>query len=609
MNEHLTGAHRLYFIGTIKITSPFHIGSGESVPRPDRPDTDIPVQLDACGNPYLPATALGGLLRGTATNLVTALECWQFDHVLSLFGAARGQKEDDKNNHPSRLRLYHATLKEKEKWHGYTTVRDGVGIDRKRAAARKGALYNYEIVPAGAKFELTIELRDGSMKDQELLALILETLQQLPMAIGAKGNSGLGRLKLNIEKVVEVKLNDTNTLLRFLSQKQPFNPQCEDGKSWSSWRAEILQTNVKLKSDLEAQWRIPQAVTFTYQFTVEDPLLIRGQESPEGALDDYKERKKGLSLGTETKSIDATWIGAGVNPASRATWEPTVPGPSLRGIFRSHCERILRTLSWHYAADEAEYKRKVAASDPLDQSGKEDPKKGSHLRSSGFALQKTVKNRWDVRSGGADEQQLHKAGIEIAEAIWGDSDPGERMWGSSQWKSCVSISEVCLPKEEDRKTWRELLFQHVAINRFTGGAAEQKLFNALAITHATFEGKITVFGDELWMLGLIALLFKDLHDGFIRIGSGKTRGYGKVEGKLTQVEVKALRESKLAKTCGLPQAEDKVFQNWSWESSSKNFLDNAPTWLKTLLAKGVEELQEQVQDYTRFECRKEKEGE
>lgn len=622
MSEHLTGAHRLYFIGSIKITSPLHIGSGETVTRPDRPETDSPVQLDACGTPYLPATALGGLLRGTATNLATTLEGWTLNHVLSLFGAAR-EKERGQNqpnqNHPSRLRLCHAKLK--GRWQGYTTFRDGVGIDRQRSSARKGALYNYEIVPAGAMFELTIELRDGSVEDQKLLALTLETLQQLPTAIGAKGNSGLGQLQLNIKKVVEVKLNEPDTLLTFLSQEQPFNPRCACGKSWADWRAEVLQTSVTLKSELEAKWRVPQAVTFSYHFTVEDPLLIRGQESPEGALDDYLERKKGLSLGTETKGIDATWIGTGVNPANRATWEPTVPGPSLRGIFRSHCERILRTLSWHYAADEAEYERKVAASDPLDQSGKEDPKNGSHLRSSGFALQKTVKDRWNVRSGGgADEQTLHEAGVEIANTIWNDSDLGERMWGSSQWKSCVSVSEACLPTEEDKKDWRELLFQHVAINRFTGGAAENKLFNALAVTRATFEGTITIFGDELWMLGLVALLFKDLHDGYIRIGANKTRGYGKVKGKLTRVEVKALRGTQVASTCESSESEDKIYQKWFWQLSSDTFqdeaptcfkklLDKAPAWFKKLLKKGVEELNAQVPKYTRFECRKKEEGE
>lgn len=34
MNQELTGAKRIYILGTVKITAPLHIGSGETVPRP-----------------------------------------------------------------------------------------------------------------------------------------------------------------------------------------------------------------------------------------------------------------------------------------------------------------------------------------------------------------------------------------------------------------------------------------------------------------------------------------------------------------------------------------------------------------------------------------------
>jgi hypothetical protein len=177
------------------------------------------------------------------------------------------------------------------------------------------------------------------------------------------------------------------------------------------------------------------------------------------------------------------------------------------------------------------------------------------------------------------------------------------MWGSSQWASRVSVSEAYIPSDV-KDEWKEFLFQNVAINRFTGGAAENKLFNALPITNATFEGTITVFGDELWMLGLTALLFKDLHDSLVRIGSGKTRGRGKVKGWLTQVEVKTLKDSCVEATCHAKQpSQGQVWQTWRCTPKPDSFLCEAETWLVDLLEEGVKKLQAEVQTYTRFEHR------
>ena len=182
------------------------------------------------------------------------------------------------------------------------------------------------------------------------------------------------------------------------------------------------------------------------------------------------------------------------------------------------------------------------------------------------------------------------------------------MWGSSQWKSNVTVSEGHLLPEL-RDNWREMIFQNVAINRFTGGAAEKKLFNALAITRATFEGSITVFGDQLWMLGLIALFLKDMQDGFVRIGSGKTRGRGKMVGWLTKMEVKAISESDVASNVFQNQQihDGRLWKSGIWSTidpdKPTSFLDILDGWAPGLLEKGVQELQDVVRDYVRMECR------
>ena len=606
MGENLkTGSQRIYIVGKVKITSPLHIGSGDTVPKPYRFDTDSPIKLDYNNRPYLPATAIGGLLRGTAENLITALQGWEPKHLRSLFGDV----DEAGKQRVSRLRLHDAKIDE-SRWHGLD-LRDGVGIDRQRASARAHALYNYEIVPAGSEFSLLMELRDGDEKERQLLTLTLEALNQLPSAIGAKGNSGLGALKLKIENVVTIDLTKKDELFKFLrqnpekeSQNQEFNPEEESGEDWETWRKNNLPKLVALKTDKQPPaWRIPQEITFTYRLKVKEPLLIRGREAPESALQDYQERKNNLSFGDDMRCIDATWVGQGNNPANLkkddnqpdfVKWEPVIPGSSLRGVFRSHSERILRTLWWRYAGEDWEkYRQVVIASDvllnPKDTSEKEDD---YHLRSSGFEIQEQVSNPW----------QNEESDETIADFVWKNSDLGERMWGSSQWKSRVLVSEATIPVEQKDK-WKELLFQNVAINRFTGGASEQKLFNALAVTHATFEGSITVFGDELWMIGLIALLFKDLADRLIRVGSGKTRGRGSFDGWLEKVEVKTLSGSNIAKICKVDLADsEQVWITVNADSEKlEEFPQNVDGWLKDLLEEGVKQLNKKVQAYTKEE--------
>jgi len=611
MNKEKVGACRIYILGKIKTTAPFHIGSGEFKSREGGNDTDSPVKLNSDNKPYIPATSIGGLLRGTAENLVSVLYYWDISDVWNLFGEAC--QDDDKSNknnlHPSRLRIRNAALT--EKWDEQISIRDGVGIDRKSASARSVALYDYEIVPAGSEFSLFLELRDAETRDKQLLTLVIEALRQIPKGIGGKVKNGLGAFNLCIDKVVEIDLSDNKDLYKFLSQKNNHNP-CKDENliTWDEWRKSNIPDDIIVKSDKnKLPACVPQAVTFTYRFTVDDPLLINGQDSPEGALEDYIKRGK-FNTEDDTKGIDASWISAGTDPSCRDTWKPIVPGSSLRGVFRNHCERILRTLSLEYArqniskkpddlsdkseiekAIKEEYKRIVSASDPLEDN------KSNYLRSSGFYMQDEIKRLWNEKKQdeGDKPEKRYEDGREIASYIWCKSDLGEQMWGSSQWASRVIVSEGALT-EDWKDKWKEMLFQNVAINRFTGGASDKKLFNALALTDAEFEGKITVFGDVPWMLGLIALLFKDLQDGYVRIGSGKSRGRGKIKACLTNIEVKAIQGSQIA---GLITAsENNIWQTFCWKKEDEDYRNI------DLLKKGVCELQCEVKKYERYECRK-----
>jgi CRISPR/Cas system CSM-associated protein Csm3 (group 7 of RAMP superfamily) len=598
----MTGAKRLYLLGTIQTTAPLHIGWRAEVGVLPH-ETDQPVLLGWDGKPYIPGTSLSGVMRTVATQLVAVLKDWGLKDVLSLFGTARPKREEGEQStalqlpsHPSKLRVRHARLK--GDWRGWTEVRDGVGIDRKRGAARKGIKFDYEILPKGLEFDLWIELRDGNERDEALLAMVLTALETLPFSVGAKGGSGLGALNWRIKKAVRVDLTNKDDLLGFLMNRDDFVRQ-KEGQGWESWRTEVLKDFSFSVEENTPITRITQAFVFTYELTVQgEPLLIRGRAEPTMAFEALKERK-GIETHRGKEALDAVWIGTG-NEVEMTDWQPILPGSSLRGAFRSHCERILRTLSWHYTRKDLgekadisevyeEYCRRRAAKVDLWEGNGE--------------LRRKVEEVWEKQmkqKGLEEEQKWFEAGKEMAQIVWDGSDLAERLFGSTLWRSLVVVSEAYLKGNG----FSEMLFDHLAVERFSGGALEHKKFDTLPVTEATFEGKVAVFGDEKWALGLIALLFKDLADGLVRIGSAKTRGFGKVTAKVTRVEAFLLPNSQLAKSLRMKAEKGKVWQYRSWQLQGKfpenlQSLPNDLKDLKDLLSDCVSELNEKVKNFRR----------
>ncbi len=603
-----TGAKRLYFFGEICVNAPLHIGQGPAETF-GRHETDQSVLLDHEKQPFIPATALGGIMRSIAENLVSVLEGWGINDVVSLFGKARpemgttasreeneGEEEREVNGgiseiHISKVRLHHARLC--GEWRGWTEVRDGVGIDRKRGATREGIKFDYEVVPPGTKFNLRAELRDASDKDKVLFALVLTALESLPFAIGAKGNIGLGIIWVKLDKVVEIDLTDKNVLYKLLLNKENYVEHL-NGKRWSEWRDECLKGYFKLKEDA-ASYRVPQAVVFTYHLSTEEPILVKGRAEPTIAFDGYKKRKGYEELQREKQELDAMWIGIGKD-IDMGDWKPFLPGSSLRGVFRSHCERILRTLKWHYVqGNRQEYEQNCPAVVDLWQMDKD--------------RQARISEVWEkfmrTMSQSIEEERQFEAGSAVAKETWKSADLAERMFGSTFWKSRVTVTEAYLVEDG---SFQEMLFDHLAVERFSGGAMEGKKFDTLPVTQATFEGKIVIWGDELWMLGLVALLFKDLEEGLIRFGSSKTRGFGRLKGRLRRVDAFLLKGSRIANSLGGERGKETVgiWEHFWWDFSSRQegqnlfpaCLEEADKMsLRNLLNCGIQKLNGLVKKY------------
>ena len=86
---------------------------------------------------------------------------------------------------------------------------------------------------------------------------------------------------------------------------------------------------------------------------------------------------------------------------------------------------------------------------------------------------------------------------------------------------------------------RPRISHHVAIDRWTGGAAENLLFSVLEPADLQWEQLALAVDtrrcrDDRFALPLLLLLLRDLNDGWVQLGFGGTRGRGSIAGVETR---------------------------------------------------------------------------
>lgn len=68
----------------------------------------------------------------------------------------------------------------------------------------------------------------------------------------------------------------------------------------------------------------------------------------------------------------------------------------------------------------------------------------------------------------------------------------------------------------------------VGINRLTGGAQHNALFQQEVVEDGSFRAALILTNYELWQLRLLLWVLRDLDDGYVALGGGSTRGLGRV---------------------------------------------------------------------------------
>jgi CRISPR-associated RAMP protein (TIGR02581 family) len=219
-------------------------------------------------------------------------------------------------------------------------------------------------------------------------------------------------------------------------------------------------------------------------------------------------------------------------------WQVYLPGSSLKGVLRSHAERITRTLRIPSACDpftdrdkarqESERAEAIYCGERFK--WREEWRGNREKNSSKYAEEQ----RLEAQRRGVHPDQVEDLPPKLSNPeVYGQSCPICRLFGSTYYGGRLATTDAYAVGPAPRPESRD----GVGIDRFTGGASRGAKFDLEVITGGVFEMTLHLRNFELWQLGLVSFLLQDLKDGLIRVGMGKSRGLGKVVGAVQSVRL------------------------------------------------------------------------
>jgi CRISPR-associated RAMP protein (TIGR02581 family) len=181
-----------------------------------------------------------------------------------------------------------------------------------------------------------------------------------------------------------------------------------------------------------------------------------------------------------------------------------IPGSSLKGVFRSYAEKIARTVN-------------VKCCNPFDDT---------------FCGKKLEKQN----NGGV----IYKQSCFIC-----------RVFGSTAAASRIKFNDAYLPNGQNPLTETRT---GVAIDRVLGSVAHGP-FDFEVVTKGAFKTIIHLRNFELWQLGLLALVLRDLEEGLIPLGFGKSRGLGEVKAQVSSFGIRYIGAQQRADQTTFPNGQ------------------------------------------------------
>ena len=280
--------------GILKTCTPFMIGSGEEE------SSDSDVLRDRDGNVYIPGTSLAGVSRHFLETVGINTD--------DIFGKIDDEKEAEKktkNDIESKIKFFDAFAIHEVS----TSVRDSVRLVDK--ISLDGSKFDYEIAEAGAEFIFKIELNTCSCEEMKICSYIINGFRNGDIRIGSKTTRGFGVVDIEDIKYLQLDLTNAEEMETYINLDRDWNIV---DKPFS---AEELG-----KAQYEGVYE-----TIERDFSLKSFLFIRDYGSTKKVEDD------------DSKFVDAQTL-------TNAKENPVIPGPSIAGVIRSHCRKILDKIGY-----------------------------------------------------------------------------------------------------------------------------------------------------------------------------------------------------------------------------------------------------------------------
>ncbi len=482
-------ARRLCIEATVTAAQPLHVGGyGDTL------ETDMPLAENGWGEIYLPGTSLAGVLRAWMDRHIAGSSAW----LKQLWGDQTGAADDC----ASRLVVSDAPVKLPP---GLTVERwDGVGIDRQWGTAATGIKFDRAVLPRGATFtlRLSVDLPDEAQDANHIragLGHLLAALQSGQLRLGAATTRGLGKITLD-PLSLKIRKQDWSSRAGVLAVLGAPN-QSSAGK---------LLTIQDLKdADPACQVNPMDWLDIVIDWQPVGPLMVKA--------------------GTDGMAVDMLPMVSGKDGKLTLV----LPGSGVKGALRFQAERIVRTvrgltaLAWDQPDNDSERKRlgiqlALELVEPLFGGGKR--------RAAAGAQAETGRGTLTVASCYANTMFTPQQWRNIAGA------PAEPEGTEADTQLYSALEAAKLREIENGPDVQQAY--HVAVDRWTGGAAESLLYSALEPLGLKWEplhlrldlGRLSSRYPELAKPAVVLLLLvlRDLSARRIPLGFGGNRGYGEV---------------------------------------------------------------------------------
>ncbi|MFF4411571.1 RAMP superfamily CRISPR-associated protein [Streptosporangium sp. NPDC001559] len=473
--------------GWLLTTAPLHVGGlGHD------PSEPLPIAIDGQGRPYVPGTTLAGVLRH-----------WMDGAEPGALNGLWGSAEDE--GHASRVVVADGLVTTEPRLDEHALpatpldvaaleFRPSVGIDRVTGAAAPEFLYGRAVVPAGhyVRLEIDVESDADAALDEARMDALLTALRAEKVRVGAATGRGLGAVRLlddPFELVVD-RFDSPEGLLAVLRDDPARRRGAEPAR-----RTDPGLPPAREVLDVRVEWR-PLA-----------PVMVRAGAG--GLFADT------LPLTTRVDRRHVTLV---------------LPGGSIKGVLRSHAELVERT-----AREDGSARRAPDLPVRSDASSAHSAAFRARLDQLP-AVRALFGAARDGRERGAGALRAEEcvALVTVPDELWdavtgadtgGDpAEPEETREGA--------LADSVRDRLEDLGMARA---DHVALDRWTGGAADGRLFTVLEPHAVKWEPiRLSVdltrlgSGSEV-ALALLLVTLRDLAGGRIPLGASANRGFGDIE--------------------------------------------------------------------------------